>query len=310
MKIFNFKFPPIANNHIPLTLLPNSTNLPTTNPDPCVICHKTVTDDQRALMCDKCSLWVHTKCQRISNIEYENHEINYELEFECKICRTCALCDKTIAKCHKKLECNLCKKYDHIKCNRLNATDYDKITKSNSAFTCFNCIASQFPFTNMPDNQFDMLVRNGVVCADDLTFSFQPNEFQKRIFDRINEAVNSTSFTDGSDDAEEDFEISPTLSCEYYTIDDFKECKFSPKKNFSILHHNIHSIQCHIEDIRTMLKMLDFQFDILCFSESKIQKGVEPIVPITIPGYQFPPLDVPAESQKGGVLLTCTGKVN
>ena len=57
--------------------------------------------------------------------------------------------------------------------------------------------------------------------------------------------------TDGSDDAEEDFEISPTLSREYYTIDDFKERKLSPKKNFSILHHNISILFNVIEDIHT-----------------------------------------------------------
>ena len=151
----------------------------------------------------------------------------------------------------------------HIKCNRLNVSDYDKIVKLKSIFTCITCTSSQIPFTAMPDNQFDMFVRNGVLCADDLTFSFQPNEFQKKIFDRINECLNSTSF--GDDNDEDNFDISPTLSCEYYTLDDFKVSNFSPRKNFSILHHNIHSIQCHIEDIRTMLNIMDFRFDILCF---------------------------------------------
>ena len=81
----------------------------TVSPDACVLCLKIVTNEERALMCDKCSLWVHTKCQRISNIEYENYEINHELRFECKICKTCVVCNKTIAKNHKKLECSCCK---------------------------------------------------------------------------------------------------------------------------------------------------------------------------------------------------------
>ena len=138
------------------------------------------------------------------------------------------------------------------------------------------------------------------MCADDLTFSFQPNELQKKIFDRINECLNSTSFSVDSD--EDDFDISPTLSCEYYTLDDFKASNISAKRHFSILHHNIHSIQCHIEAIRTMLNLLDFRFDILCFSESKLQKDVNPAVQINIHGYQNP-LSVPTEAQKGGVLI-------
>ena len=150
------------------------------NPNACALCLNVVTDDQRAIMCDRCSLWVHTKCHQISNIEYENFKINHELEFVCKVCRNCAICKKTIAKNHKKLECYFCKKYVHIKCNRLNLSDYNKIVKLKSEFTCITCTSSQIPFTAMPDNQFDMLIRNGVVCANDLTFSFQPNEFQKR----------------------------------------------------------------------------------------------------------------------------------
>ena len=174
-------------------------------------------------MCDRCCLWIHTKCHHISNIEYENYKINHELKFECKICRKCAICSKTIAKTHYKLECYFCNKYVHIKCNRLNVSDYDKIVKLKSKFTCVTCISFQIPFTSMSDNQFDMLIRNGVLCSDDLTFSFQPNEFQKKIFDRINECLNSTTFEDESN-AEDDFDISPTLSCEYYTLDDFKSC--------------------------------------------------------------------------------------
>ena len=197
----------------------------------CVLCLKIVTDEQRAILCDKCLRWVHTKCQHISNIEYENYVINHELKFECKICKTCVVCHKTIAKNHKKLECSCCKKNVHIKCNRLNATDYDKFIKLKS-FTCLSCTADQIPFTDMPDNQFDMIVRNGVVCADDLTFSFQPNDFQKNIFDRINECINSTSFADDSDDGDENFDISPTLMCQYYTLEDFKLSNFNPRKPF------------------------------------------------------------------------------
>ena len=160
MKILNFNptpsTPPI---NIPLTSPSQSEtneNI-SVNPDACAICLKVVTNEQKAIMCDRCSFWVHTKCHQISNIEYENYKINYELEFECKICRKCAICNKTIAKNHKKLECSFCKKYVHIKCNRLNVSDYDKLVKLKSNFTCIPCISSQIPFTAMPDNQFDML---------------------------------------------------------------------------------------------------------------------------------------------------------
>ena len=77
---------------------------------------------------------------------------------------------------------------------------------------------------------------------------------------------------------------------------------FNSDKSFSVLHMNIHSVQLHIEEFRIILKILDFQFDFICLSESKIQKGFEPKTDINIDGYQ-PPFGVPTEATKGGVLL-------
>ena len=48
--------------------------------------------------------------------------------------------------------------------------------------------------------------------------------------------------------------------------------------------------------------MLDFKFDIICFSESKIIKGIPPKTDISIDGYQEL-LSTPTESTKGGVLI-------
>ena len=47
---------------------------------------------------------------------------------------------------------------------------------------------------------------------------------------------------------------------------------------------------------------MNFKFDFICLTESKIQKGCEPKIDINIQGYQ-PPVGVPTESTKGGVLL-------
>ena len=97
MKILNLKpTPSTPHSHIALSHsspTENETNEKISNHDACVICLKIVTDDQKAIMCDRCSLWVHIKCHQISNIEYENYKINHELEFQCKVCRKCAICN-------------------------------------------------------------------------------------------------------------------------------------------------------------------------------------------------------------------------
>ena len=48
--------------------------------------------------------------------------------------------------------------------------------------------------------------------------------------------------------------------------------------------------------------LINFQFDALVISESKLQAGTQPKVDITINGYHYP-LSTPSEAAKGGVLL-------
>ena len=103
-------------------------------------------------------------------------------------------------------------------------------------------------------------------------------------------------------DVEDSEEPVPTVDCQYYSMDEFALSKFNPKKNFSILHYNIHSIQLHIEEFCMALQLLDFTFDVICISESKIRKDIEPIVDISLPGYQTS-MSMPTEATKGGVLM-------
>ena len=48
--------------------------------------------------------------------------------------------------------------------------------------------------------------------------------------------------------------------------------------------------------------MIEFQFDVLAISESKLQAGYQPKLDITINGYHYL-LSTPSYATKGGVLL-------
>ena len=119
----------------------------------------------------------------------------------------------------------------------------------------------------------------------------------KKLFDRINHALSSREH-----DQEDDDDIDTYIDCKYYGIEDFQKLKLKPEKSFSIFHLNIHSVQAHISDLRILLGMLDFDFDFICLSESKLIKGIEPEIDITLDGYQ-PPEGTPSEAEKGGVLI-------
>ena len=64
-----------------------------------------------------------------------------------------------------------------------------------------------------------------------------------------------------------------------------------------------------LEEIRILLGLLNFKFDFLCFSESKITSGIEPIIDISIEGYQTP-VGMPTKASKGGVLLYAKEGIN
>ena len=167
-------------------------------------------------------------------------------------------------------------------------------------FSCLPCTSTMYPFTNLNDNHFDILVKKGVNFKDDDVINLAITGNQKILFDQLNKAIQSN--LPELDPSLDDTDITP-LNCQYYSTDDFLSKKFKSEKTFSVFHLNIHSIDLHIEELRTSLQLLDFKFDFICISESKISSD-QPNTQfdISLDGYQAP-ISTPTESSKGGVLL-------
>ena len=112
------------------------------------------------------------------------------------------------------------------------------------------------------------------------------------------------------DDSDNEFdgpEFDQPLSCSYYSCEDFVKAKFESQKNFSILHMNIHSIQLHIEELKILLDAIDYEFDIIAVSESKLKS--EPQIDISISGFHTPYCTY-TEAEKGGTILYISNKLN
>ena len=75
----------------------------------------------------------------------------------------------------------------------------------------------------------------------------------------------------------------------------------SNAKNKSIFHMNIASLSKHKEELEAALSLLDFQFDIIGITETKILKDITPIISPSLNGYA--PESTPTESTKGGALI-------
>ena len=153
--------------------LPSSPSLPSPalpiNNEHCNICQKNVKDTEKGIQCDSCDEWVHTKCEKIPDLEYYTYIIEQDKQFICKKCRKCNICDKTIAKNHKKLKCQCCLQFIHpITCNKMNDRQYKSALVNPDDFECRICFASKFPFSTLTDNLFKITVSNGVLNPDNV----------------------------------------------------------------------------------------------------------------------------------------------
>ena len=137
------------------------------------------------------------------------------------------------------------------------------------------------PFSKLNYNEFSVSVKNGILNPNDCHVDFVPSEYQQNVFGTLNSAISNNAFDLDNDD-ESDGDPIPTIDCKHYSIDDFVSSNFSPSKNFLVLQFNIHSIQLHTEEFRVALQILDFVFDIICISESKIMKNRDSIIDVSI----------------------------
>ena len=92
-----------------------------------------------------------------------------------------------------------------------------------------------------------------------------------------------------------------------HEIEYFLKAKFDTYSNFSTLHLNIASLQFHFEELKILLKMLDYEFDCIMITETKLQKNINPSINIDIPNYHY--FHTPTEASKGGSLIYISNKL-
>ena len=295
----NFPLPPLPP---PLSKNENTNDL-------CGIFNKTVKDNDKALICDKCGKWVHAKCTKMPSIKYEHHQINPEDIFECRKCRTCSVCHKVIASNQKFIDCSACRNYVHIKCNLFDSKQYDQHKeKTNPVIFCVKCNKENLPFFDLKHKEFD-LTMDGINYPEETDISsLALNESQLSIINKLNKVVNEHSNSITDIDTDDDNDV-PFIDCHYFSVEEFKKMKFNSSREFSILHLNIHSVEAHIEELRIALQLIEYKFDFICLSESKLKVNSDPKVDIRIKNYQ-PPVGTPSVAAKGGVLIYAKDGIN
>ena len=158
--------------------------------------------------------------------------------------------------------------------------------KDKEVSMCIKCNKENFPFSDDKCKEFETF--NQECLASDTI---------KMFFKGIND-FNNQQLNDNNKD--EDFDITPIIDCKYFDLNSFKVNK-EDNKIFSLIHLNIASLEKHKEELENILSMLNFKFDVIGITETKIKKGIVPNYNVNIKGYQY--YSTPTESDKGGAML-------
>ena len=217
----------------------------------------------------------------------------------------CGVCTKTVKKTDKRITCVCCTNKVHIRCNLLTIENFKEIEQNGKDHICINCIDMNIPFSKLSDNEFSLLNKFGITRINEETDQLKfLTSSENAHLQNINVILQRTS-----SENEDDYLDPPNLNCHYYSTEEFIKLKTVPSKTFSIFHLNIHSMQKHISELRIMISMLEINFDVIAISESKLMKGSEPIVDISLDGYHYP-VGTNTEASKGGVLLYIKNSLN
>ena len=209
----------------------------------------------------------------------------------------CSICYGPVANNHKAVYCNFCAHWCHIKCNGISSDRYEAliIEPETTEFICLKCdVLDNFielPFANLDEHEtyinMESEVNQNILENINISLGKKDKDIIKRITDIIIESNDDT-------------EVSKH-KCKFYNVEKFNKEKFKNDKYLSVFHLNIASLAFHIDELKVVLKLLNFEFDIIAISETKITKDKFPSVEISIPGYQIEYTET--EASKGGTLL-------
>ena len=217
----------------------------------------------------------------------------------------CGICLKNIANNHRAIRCNLCNYKIHIKCNKTDVKTYEKIIRNDDPQFCLKCKEELIPFQKLSDQQFLFTASKGLdINLDCLKNSIFPSKSLKMFFTEIN-YFNQIDNNNEDDNSNEEDNTSG-INCNYVDIESFNHTP--NKKDFSLFHLNIASLSKHKDELETILTMINYKFDIMGITETKLKKNSAPIIDINIEGYNC--FSTPTEADKGGALIYVADKFN
>ena len=276
----------------------------------CGTCNKKVSQTGIPIKCSNCNLLYHQKCCLISNFSFKKL-LEKDLDWFCELCNDdtfpfsnvsqdftdlfkdsdpdqikptkkskCNYCLKKVKQNVTFVHCHSCTCFYHLACMNLRGNDLPLPID----WQCPQCSLKALPFSHISDENM-LLGFHGLSVTDTDKLSNIPGFTIQTLLDEMPDQDFST----------DDF-LSNSIESKYYTPAKFLSEKFS-SKSFSLIHLNISSLQRHIDELVTLLSLLNHSFDVICVTETRLHG--DPLVNVNIDGYDF--VHTPTPSQCGGV---------
>ena len=174
----------------------------------------------------------------------------------------CLVCNRTVAKNHRAVQCYLCDSWVHIACNNLNLYTYRKLQKDKSLWYYMCCFRKELPYGSINDRKFRSLLHREAIAS--------PNP--KIISSIIKE---SEYFYQ---------EILKKANNKFYTPDEFNNAMKSLNLALQLfcMHLNISSLSYHHLELYNLLSNLKIKPNIIGISETRLQRGKQPITNIFV----------------------------
>ena len=220
----------------------------------------------------------------------------------------CPVCSKNVySQAQNSILCDSCQGWVHhdnrLKCSGLTDAEFEAHNNDEyKPYECDHCVAKKIAHEN---NSIFVTLPFPVECEGNLfgkpeekhkpdISSLTPEQLRKFIkqCDTIQDQLESTS-------EESESVISTSVNSKYYDFKKFNKIRFDQKSKFGTMHVNIASLDAHVDELRTSLSRLKFDFDVIDISEHKIKKNCTPSNNIDLVGYdEF--IFEPTETTHGG----------
>ena len=171
----------------------------------------------------------------------------------------CAICSHLVKRNHRKLICNLCKKYVHKCCSDLSAKEF----RSNDYTKYWHCSSCNenltLPFNHFTDErEFQLELYR---CFEDMSAD---TEYMKSHFENMK--YNPLDNNDA-------FEVNDCNSnTQYFSTDNLKETAGIKSSNLSLLCSNVRSLTKNFDALKELLSEIDVNFQIIGLVETWLKE--------------------------------------